>query len=107
MATRILVTMLALLLPLVVGCADPEKDKKIAELEQQMGELEQMVAELEKQAATIKADAEAPAPAADGCGAELAACKERLVACEQDPFKGGKYFDAESAGKAKGKAKAE
>ena len=105
MATRIIVIVLGLLLPLAIGCADPEKDRKIAELEKQMGELEQMVADLEKQAAAIKEDAEQPISGAGKCGAELATCRGRLVACEQDPFKGGRYFDADGSAK-KGAAKA-
>ena len=94
MGTRIIVSAFVVALALAAGCADPEKDRKIAALEQQMAELEQMVADLEKQAADIKAEAEQPAAGGNKCGAELAACRERLVQCEQDPFKGGKYFVA-------------
>jgi outer membrane murein-binding lipoprotein Lpp len=95
MRTRIVVGALVVLLPLAVGCADPEKDRKIAALEKQMAGLEQMVADLEQQAEKIKADAQQPPTGGNKCGAELAACRERLVQCEQDPFKGGKYFVAE------------
>lgn len=102
MGERIFVCVLAALTALAAGCADPEKDRKIAELEKQMGELEQMVADLEQQAAAIKADAERAPAAGSQCGAELAACRERLVTCEQDPFKGGKYFVADE--NAKGEA---
>ena len=94
MGTRIVLSVLGVALLLGVGCDDPAKDRKIEALERQMAELEGMVADLEQQAEQIKADADRPAGGGDRCAAALAACRQRLVECEQDPFKGGKYFEA-------------